>query len=66
MIGTITLPRPRLAARFGHGEEWTITFGCASGRVPCVVHTSRGPDRIRILSVRKATHRKRYTIDAAE
>jgi uncharacterized DUF497 family protein len=44
--------------RFEYGEERTITLGRAGRRVLCVVHASRGPDRIRIISVRRATHRE--------
>jgi uncharacterized DUF497 family protein len=44
--------------RFEYGEERTITLGRTNGRLLCVVHTSRGPDRIRLISVRKATRRE--------
>jgi uncharacterized protein len=44
--------------RFEYGEERTITLGCAGGRVLLVVHSSRGPDRTRIISVRRATRRE--------
>jgi uncharacterized DUF497 family protein len=44
--------------RVDYGEERTITLGRAGGRVLFVVHGSRGPDRIRIISVRRAMRRE--------
>lgn len=44
--------------RLEYGEERTITLGQAGGRRLYVVHTSRAPDRIRIISVRRATRRE--------
>lgn len=40
--------------RHAYGEQRWITLGLLSGRVVVVVHTER-QDRIRIISVRKAT-----------
>lgn len=40
--------------RQAYGEQRFITLGLLRGRVVVVVHTERG-DRIRIISVRKAT-----------
>ncbi|MFH7024762.1 MAG: BrnT family toxin [Heteroscytonema crispum UTEX LB 1556] len=40
--------------RFDYGEERFITLGLLEGRVVVVVHTERD-NRIRIISVRKAT-----------
>ena len=40
--------------RHAYGEQRFITLGLLRGRVVVVVHTERG-DRIRIISVRKAT-----------
>lgn len=40
--------------RHAYGEQRFITLGLLSGRVVVVVHTER-EDRVRIISVRKAT-----------
>jgi uncharacterized DUF497 family protein len=40
--------------RHPYGEQRFITLGLLSGRVVVVVHTERA-DRIRVISVRKAT-----------
>ena len=44
--------------RLDYGEERTITLGRRGDWVLCVVHASRGPDRLRIISVRRATRRE--------
>lgn len=44
-----------LDERFPYGEERTITLGMATSRILFVVTTSRGDDRTRIISARKAT-----------
>jgi uncharacterized DUF497 family protein len=40
--------------RHHYGEQRFITLGLLSGRVVVVVHTER-EDRVRVISVRKAT-----------
>ena len=40
--------------RHSYGEQRFVTLGLLSGRVVVVVHTER-EDRIRIISIRKAT-----------
>ncbi|NET58612.1 MAG: BrnT family toxin [Symploca sp. SIO2E6] len=40
--------------RYNYGEQRFVTFGLLQGRVVAVVYTER-EDRIRIISVRKAT-----------
>ena len=40
--------------RHSYGEQCFVTLGLLSGRVVVVVHTERA-DRIRVISVRKAT-----------
>jgi uncharacterized protein len=44
--------------RFAYGEERTITLGLAGSRLLLVVHARRGPDAVRIISVRSATRRE--------
>lgn len=53
--------------RFDHGEEGTVALGRAGERPLCVVHVPRGPDRLRIVSVRRVTRRERnaYRVLAA-
>jgi len=40
--------------RYSYGEQRFVTLGLLNGRVVVVVHTER-EDRIRVISVRKAT-----------
>jgi uncharacterized protein len=44
--------------REDYGEERWVGLGMIRGRVTHVVFTERGPDTIRIISLRKATRRE--------
>ncbi len=44
--------------RFVYGEERITTLGFAGSRLLLVVHTRRGSDAVRIISVRRATRRE--------
>jgi uncharacterized DUF497 family protein len=46
--------------RSDYGERRFITFGLLQGRVVVVVHTNRG-DRVRLISVRKASKYEQRT-----
>ena len=45
--------------RVDYGEERFISIGTLGGEVVVVVHTPRGPDVTRIISMRKANRRER-------
>ncbi len=49
----------RLDDRHDDEDRW-IALGDLDGRIVMVVYTERG-DRVRLVSVRKATHRERET-----
>ena len=44
--------------RVDYGEERFISIGTLGGEVVVVVHTPRGPDVTRIISMRKANRRE--------
>jgi uncharacterized protein len=45
--------------REDYGEKRWVGLGTIGGRVAYVVFTERDPDTIRIISLRKASHRER-------
>ena len=56
MFGGIFLFRPD--TRKDYGESRSIGIGTIRGRTAVVVFTERGPETIRIISLRKATRRE--------
>jgi uncharacterized protein len=48
-----------------HGEERWIGIGLIHGRVAVVAFTERPPERVRIISLRKADHEEREQYEKA-
>ena len=63
MFGGIFLFWPDL--RKDYGESRWIGMGTNSGRTAVVAFAERGPDTIRIISLRKATRRERKQYEKA-
>jgi uncharacterized protein len=63
MFGGIFLFRPD--TRKDCGESRSIGIGSIRGRIAVVVFTERGPDVIRIISLRKATRHERKAYEKA-
>jgi uncharacterized DUF497 family protein len=57
MFRNILLARPDTQEDYGEGR-W-VGIGVTHGRIAVVVFTDRGPETIRIISLRKATRRER-------
>ena len=51
--------------REDYGEKRWVGLGTIGGRVVYVVFTERDPDTIRIISLRKASHRERKEYEKA-
>lgn len=51
--------------RNNYGEERWVGIGTTRGRTAVVVFTERGPETIRIISLRKATRRERNQYEKA-
>ena len=51
--------------RADYGEKRWVGLGTIGGRVAYVVFTERDPDTIRIISLRKASHRERKEYEKA-
>jgi uncharacterized DUF497 family protein len=51
--------------REDYGEKRWVGLGTIGGRVAYVVFTERDPDTIRIISLRKASHRERKEYEKA-
>jgi uncharacterized protein len=51
--------------RDDYGEKRWVGLGTIGGRVAYVVFTERDPDTIRIISLRKASHRERKEYEKA-
>jgi uncharacterized protein len=51
--------------REDYGEKRWVGLGTIGGRVAYVVLTERDPDTIRIISLRKASHRERKEYEKA-
>lgn len=51
--------------RKDYGESRWVGIGTVRGRTAVVVFTERGPETIRIISLRKATHRERKQYEKA-
>lgn len=63
MFGGIFLFWPDLRKDYGE-NRWT-GIGTIRGRTAVVAFTERGPDTIRVISLRKATHRERKQYEKA-
>jgi len=63
MFGGIFLFWPDL--RKDYGESRWIGIGTIRGRIAVVAFTEREPDTIRVISLRKATHRERKQYEKA-
>jgi hypothetical protein len=55
----------KLDNRYGYTEERYIGIGYLSGRNVVIVYTERGPDKIRVISLRKANSREKDIYEKA-
>jgi uncharacterized protein len=51
--------------REDYGEDRWLGFGTIGGRVAAVIFAARGPETVRIISLRKADHEERQEYEKA-